>query len=200
MGTLYEITGDMLALNSLMESLVDENGDPREPTEEEIAQMREWFIGSKEEFEGKIENYCKYIRNLKIDAADIEAERKNHADELARLSKRAKASENKAKSVTNLLRWGMERLKMSKYKTTLFSVSIQNTKKSINQLQGYDWHEIPEDLLKTPEVDTGKVQELMSAGTIITKDGDENYGKLFWDSGKEIKGIKWAQNSALYIR
>ena len=200
MSTLYEITNDMKALNDLMDSLVDAEGNPREPTEEEITQMREWFTGSKEEFEKKIDNYCKFIKNLKTDAENADAERKNHKAEMDRLSARSKAFTNKAKSVTDLLRWGMERLKMSKYKTTLFSVNIQNTKKSVNPLVGYDWHKIPEDLLKTPEVDIGKVQQLMAAGTIITKDGDENYGRLFWDTGKEIQGIKWAQGSALVIR
>ena len=34
----------------------------------------------------------------------------------------------------------------------------------------------------------------------VERDGDENYGKLFWDTGKEIKGIKWAQGTALVIK
>jgi hypothetical protein len=199
MGTLYEITGDVLALKSLMDSLVDEDGNPREPTEEELAQLQAWAICSKDEFVKKIEGCCKYIKNLEIDAADCDAERKNRKDELDRLSKRSKAYENKAKSVKNLLWFGMERLKMKTCKTLLFNLNIQNTRKSVNPLVGYDWHKIPEELLKV-EVDTGEVQKLMSAGRIITKDGDLNYGKLFWDSGKEIQGIKWAQGSALVIR
>ena len=54
MSSLYEITGDMLALNELMESLVDENGEPREPTDEELEQMKQWFTGSITDFENKI--------------------------------------------------------------------------------------------------------------------------------------------------
>jgi hypothetical protein len=199
MSSLYDISGDMLALNDLMESLVDENGDPREPTEEEISQMREWFEGSLVDFQNKIDNYCKFIKNLKIESADVDAERKNHKEELDRLSKRSKACENKAKNVQSLLRWGMERLKMDKYKTKLFTLSIQNTQKSIDPLIGFDWHEIPEELLKV-EVDTGEIRKRLSAGTIITKDGDENRGKFFFDNGKEIKGVKWAQGTALVIR
>src|SRR5574344_1112543 len=199
MSSLYEITGDMLALNELMESLVDENGEPREPTDEELEQMKQWFTGSLTDFENKIDNYCKFIKNLKIEAADVDAERKNYKEELDRLSKRSKACENKAKNVQELLHWGMERLKLTKYKTQLFTCNIQNTQKQINPLEGYDWHEIPEELLKI-EVDVGEVRKLLSAGKIITKDGDENYGKLFWDTGKEIKGIKWAQGTALVIK
>ena len=33
MAKLYDIAEDLLSLNDLMESLVDENGEPREPTE-----------------------------------------------------------------------------------------------------------------------------------------------------------------------
>ena len=199
MSSLYEITGDMLALNELMESLVDENGEPREPTDEELEQMKQWFTGSLTDFENKIDNYCKFIKNLKIEAADVDAERKNYKEELDRLSKRSKACENKAKNVQSLLRWGMERLNIQKYKTQLFSLGIQNTQKSINPLVGFDWHEIPEELLKV-EVDTGEIKKRMAAGTIITKDGAENIGKLFFDDGKEIKGVKWTQGTALVIR
>jgi len=190
----------MKALNELMETLVDENGDPREPTEDELTMMRQWFDGSLAEFEAKIDNYCRFIKNLKIEAANVNAERENYKDELDRLSKRAKADENKAKNVQGLLRWGMERLKIKRYKTLLFNLNIQNTQKKIEMLIGFDWHKIPEELLKTPEIDTGKIRELMAAGSIITKNGDENYGKLFWDTGIEIQGIKWAQGTALVIR
>jgi hypothetical protein len=43
MAKLYDIAEDLLSLNDLMESLVDENGEPREPTEEEMQEMRKWF-------------------------------------------------------------------------------------------------------------------------------------------------------------
>ena len=33
MAKLYDIAEDLLSLNDLMESLVDENGEPREPTD-----------------------------------------------------------------------------------------------------------------------------------------------------------------------
>ena len=62
MSSLYEITGDMLALNNLMETLVDENGEPREPTEDEMNQMREWFTGSLEEFEKKLTTTVNLLR------------------------------------------------------------------------------------------------------------------------------------------
>ena len=199
MGTLYEITDDMKALNELMETLVDENGDPREPTEDELTMMRQWFDGSLAEFEAKIDNYCRFIKNLKIEAANVDAERKNYKEELDRLSKRAQADENKAKNVQGLLRWGMERLGMKKYKTLLFNLNIQNTQKKIDPLVGYDWHKIPEELLKV-EVDVGEIRKRISAGTIITKDGAENVGKLFFDDGREIQGVKWAQGTALVIR
>lgn len=43
MGTLYQISSDIKGLYDLVEGLVDEDGNPREPTEEEMATIREWF-------------------------------------------------------------------------------------------------------------------------------------------------------------
>jgi len=55
--TLYEITGDLIELNKLMENLVDENGEPREPTEKELETMKDWFTETYDEFKTKFDNY-----------------------------------------------------------------------------------------------------------------------------------------------
>ena len=65
---IYEITDDFKALQSLVESLVDEDGEPREPTEEEFETMKEWFQDTEAEFEAKFDNYCRFIKNLKMSA------------------------------------------------------------------------------------------------------------------------------------
>lgn len=76
MSTLYEITGDLKSLYNLMESLVDENGDPREPTAEEFETMKTWFTESEEAFKKKFDSYCRFIKNLRLSAENAEAEKK----------------------------------------------------------------------------------------------------------------------------
>jgi hypothetical protein len=127
--TLYAITEDLKALNKLLEEMVDDEGNPREPTAEELETMKQWFECSQADFEAKFDNYCKFIKNLKIEAEAADGERKAYKGELDRLSKRAKAFENRAKSVNGLLWFAMQNLGMKKYKTALFSAGEQNTLK-----------------------------------------------------------------------
>ena len=95
--TLYEITGDLIELNKLMENLVDENGEPREPTEKELETMKDWFTETYDEFKTKFDNYCKFIKNLKLSAENAESEKNNFKAENSRLTKRAKAYANREK-------------------------------------------------------------------------------------------------------
>lgn len=200
--TLYEITGDLKTLNQLMEDMVDEEGNPREPTQEELETMQKWFECSSSEFEQKFDNYCKFIKNLKIEAAIADSERKNYKDELDRLSKRSKAFENRAKSVNNLLWFSMQNLGMKKYKTSLFSAGEQNTQIKIEPLAGSTLKEVPDEFLKPREIDTTKIKNAIKDGVLKQGDGTPlGETKLFFtDTGKELKDIRWAQGTALIIR
>ena len=207
--TLYEITGDLLALNNLMDSLVDENGEPRGMTPEETETAREWFNLDESDFKKKFDNICKFIKNLKLSAEQAEAERKLYADELARLSRRAKAFEARAKGIQSLLWWGMDKLGLSKagYKTDLFSAKEQNTQKQINTGALFDWHDIPEEYLKQPELDTVAIKQALKDGELYQKDEADagiDYDKLFFRNGEykdqPLKGISCTQGRALVIR
>ena len=204
--TLYEITGDILALNNLLESLVDENGEPRGMTPEEMETAQKWFDLAESDFKKKFDNICKFIKNLKLSAEQAEAERKLYADELARLSRRAKAFEARAKGVQSLLWWCMSRLGLNKagYKTDLFSAKEQNTQKQIATTSLYDWHKIPEQYLKTPELDTVAIKQALKDGELYQKDGEADYGKLFFavGAGKDtvLDGVSCLQGCALVIR
>lgn len=200
--TLYEITGDLKALNQLMEDMVDEDGNPREPTDEELATMQKWFEVSSADFEKKFDNYCKFIKNLKIEAAIADDERKNYKAELDRLSKRSKAFENRAKSVNGLLWFAMQNLGMKKYKTALFSAGEQNTQIKIEPLAGSTLKEVPDEFLKPREIDTNAIKTAIKDGILKQGDGTPlGETKLFFtDTGKELKDIRWAQGTALIIR
>lgn len=200
--TLYEISSDMLALKNLLENMVDDEGNPREPTEDELQTMQKWFEDSLSDFEKKFDNYCKFIKNLKMEAAIAEEERKTYKAELERLSKRSKAFENKAKSVNNLLWWSMQRLNMKNYKTALFSAKEQNTQISINPLAGSSLKEVPEEFLKPRELNVTAIKEAIKDGTLKQGNGTPlGETKLYFvTTGEELKDVRWTQGTALIIR
>ena len=200
--TMYEITGDLIELNKLMDDIVDEDGEPREPTEAELETMRDWFKTSEAEFKEKFDNYCKFIKNLQIEASVATAEKDAHKKEMDRLSKRSKAMENRAATVKNLLWWSMDKLGLSKegFKTSLFSAKEQNTKGSIVELTTYDYRKIPEEFLKQPELDRTAISQALKDGELIQKEGQENYGKIFLRNGEVLEGLSYVQGKALYIR
>ena len=200
--TLYAITEDLKALNKLMEEMVDDEGNPREPTEEELETMKKWFECSQADFEQKFDNYCKFIKNLKIEAEAADGERKAYKGELDRLAKRAKAFENRAKRVNGLLWFAMQNLGMKKYKTALFSAGEQNTQIKIEPLAGSDLKEVPEEFLKPRELDTAAVKDAIKSGLLKQGDGTPlGATKLFYaKTGEELKDVRWAQGTALIIR
>ena len=198
--TLYEITEDILAINNLLETCVDEEGNPREPTEEEFEMLKNEFILTNENFEKKTENICKFIKNLNIEAENIEAERKSYKSEMDRLSKRAKAYSNKAETIKNVLRFAMERLGTKKIKTTLFSAGIQNTQIKISETSTIDFSLIPDRYKKvTYELNKDAIKKDLKEGILFTKEGPENYSKVFTENGV-LAGITAVQGTALVIR
>ena len=201
--TLYEITGDLIELNKLMENLVDENGEPREPTAEEFENMKNWFTESYDGFKSKFDNYCKFIKNLQLSAANAEAEKQNFKAENSRLTKRATAYENRAKAVRNLLRWGMERLNLQKFKSNVFMANIQNMgdkviKIAISATQK-DLSALPEKYLKPREVDTKAILQDLKDGVLEERDGIQNYSKVFVKDGDVLPFIHVYQPTGLKI-
>ena len=202
MSSLYEISSDLVALQELVDNLVDENGEPREPTPEEQEQMKAWFECSIGEFDGKFDNYCKFIKNLKISAESVDAERKAHKNEIDRLAKRSKALENRAKTVQNLLWFCMQRLGLKKYKTNLFTANEQNTQIQIEQLAGTTLDAVPERFLKPRELDTSAIKDAIKSGELKQGDGTPlGATKLFFvKNNKELENIRWHQETALVLR
>jgi predicted RNase H-like nuclease (RuvC/YqgF family) len=200
MAKLYDIAEDLLSLNDLIESLVDENGEPREPTEEEMQEMKKWFEVTYEELQNKFDSYCKFIKNLKLSSENADSERKNMKDELDRLAKRAKARENQRNAVQGLLRWNLERLGIKTFKSDLFTANIQNGQKQVSLASTAKIEDIPAEYLKPRELDTVAVKDALKDGVLIQKEGAENYGKVFTREGVEIKGLMVIQGTNFIIR
>lgn len=201
MPSLYEITGDLKSLNQLMENMVDEDGNPREPNEEELETMKEWFTCSIADFEKKFDNYCRFIKNLKIEATVADEERKAYKSEIDRLSKRSKAFENRAKSVQGLMQFCMDSLKLKKYKTALFSAGMQNTQISIRPVDGSRLEKVPDEYLKPRELDTAAIKNAIKDGILKQGNGTPlGETKLFFEDGTELKDVRWTQGETLVIR
>jgi hypothetical protein len=199
---MYQICDDLKALESLLDSFVDENGEPREATPEELEQMKEWFDVSTEAFNNKFDDYCKFIKNLKISAEIVDGEKKAHKAEMDRLTKRAKALENRAKNVQNLLWFCMQRLKLKKFKTNLFSAQEQNTQISIQPLLGSKLDKVPERFLKPRELDVSAIKDAIKSGELKQGDGTPlGETKLFFiKNGEELTDVRWTQGTALVLR
>lgn len=202
MPSLYTITSDLSAVRDLMAKAVDENGDPRPLTDEEQTTLQEWFSASAEDFYKKFDDYCKFIKNEKIHADNIDAERKNYKAELDRLSARAKVHANHAERLQAALKGAMEILKVPKMKTELFTAGIQNTQYKVEARAGSDLKNVPDEYLKPRELDSTAIKEAIKAG--VLKVGEETdsaeYGKVFDQNGKQIEGLFVTKGTALVIR
>jgi hypothetical protein len=125
MATLYEITEDVTALRDLLEEITtDENGDPRDPTEQE----KQLLIGIadeiKEAFTIKAESICKYYFNLKADIEMYKTEEK-------RLSRHRKSAEKKSESLKWLLEYFMLKTKTKKTEAGLWTLRMQKNPPSL---------------------------------------------------------------------
>ena len=201
MAALYEITGDILNIYALLDSLVDDNGEPREPTEAELETMKQWMAENIDDFKKKFDNCCRLIKNLRLAADNAEAAKKNFKAEGTRLTRRHKALENRARSVQELLRWNMERIALDKFKSDCFSANIQNVGgKVVSVASTVDTAEIPERYLKPREVDTAAILQDLKDGILEERDGIENRTKVFVKGGGILPFIHVTQPSALVIR
>jgi hypothetical protein len=189
--TMYEITGDIGALKALINSLEDEGGNPREPTDEERKVFHEWYGETKPAFYGKADDICKLVKNLEIEAEIARAEYKAYKEEMDRLSRTAKARENKAKTVRMILHEAMTALGLKKYKSALFSVNVQNTAKSARMADGCP---VPPEFAKPLELDGAKVKKAIEDGSLACVDN------MLYTRGGKKTGITWLGGETIVIR
>ncbi|MBQ0003590.1 MAG: siphovirus Gp157 family protein [Treponema sp.] len=192
---LYEITGEALAIQDLIETAVDENGEPRELTTEEDGIITQFFLANQEHFEEKADAYGKVMANLQMMADEAENERKTYKAELDRLSARAKTFTNRKDNLKKRLFWAMDLLKKDKIKTALFSFNIQNKPMSINTDLA-NISAVPDCFLKK-EVSKSAISSAIKAGEItVTDSGSLIYNK----TGELLEGIKAEKEKTLVIR
>jgi predicted nuclease with TOPRIM domain len=106
MSRLYEITGNLLTLQEMLEDSVDDQC------------LLDTLEGVQGEYEIKLESYCKVIKNLEADMNALKAEEE-------RLSNKRKTLENNVKRLKKAMFDSMKATGIDKVKGQLFSISIQ---------------------------------------------------------------------------
>ena len=133
MSTLYELKGEYLQLLQLLE-------DPE--AEDQI--VLDTLEGIDFELEVKAENYAKIIKELEGNVEVIKAEKKRLSD------KQSKLEEN-IKRLKENLQAAMVETGKTKFKTELFSFSIQKNGGALPVIVDVETADLPDDLVQITE-------------------------------------------------
>ena len=193
--TLYEITGDAIAIQQLIENAVDEEGNPRDLTENENKIIDEFLKENSENLEEKANAYGKIISNFGIMADNADNERKMLKAEMDRLSKRSKSFANKKEQLKTRLYEAMNFLKIPKIKTALFSFSVKENPVSVN-VDNAIISTIPDRYLNK-EISKSAIKDGLKTGALVVLDSGEIYEPK---SGLILQGVKIEKSKSLQIR
>jgi len=204
--TIYNIVSDCFALKNLAdEAMTDpETGEVRDLTDEEKSEFLSWLNENKDNLENKFNNIYKVYRNLEAEADKAKAEKDTLAAEIDRLRKRAQARENEAGRVKGLFAYAMQRLNMRKYKTSIFSIGFQATRKTAKPVTGYfNPDNIPVEFLKR-ELSASAIGDAVKDGRLYEINDPLKAGKLFYrnmsNEETELAGLSYLGGEALVIR
>ena len=147
MSRLYEITGNILALQELLENPLD-NEDILKDTLEAV----------QGEYEQKIESYCKVIKNIDADIQAIKTE-------VTRLNEKKKVLENNIDRLKKAMFDSMKATNINSVKTGVFNVSIQRNGGKLPVVVDVDTAYLPKELIKVVESpDLEAIAKLIDSG------------------------------------
>ena len=147
MSSLYEVTGNILALQELLESPIDD---------ENI--LKDTLEAVQGEYNAKIEGYCKVIRNIET---DIEA----FKIEVKRLSEKAKMLENNRDRLKKAIFDSMKATNTPKIKAGVFNVAIQRNGGKLPVIVDVETAYLPKELVKVVESpDLEAIAKLIDSG------------------------------------
>lgn len=148
---LYEITGDLLTLQEMLEDSVEDQV------------LTDTLEAVQGEYEVKLESYCKIIRNL-------EAERDAHKTEAKRHSDKATTLDNNIDRLKKAMFDSMKATKTDKVKGTLFTVAIQKNGGKIPVITAPDatTDKLPDELvIYTEKPNLDAIREALEAGKTV---------------------------------
>ena len=147
MSRLYEITGNILALQELLENPLD-NEDILKDTLEAV----------QGEYEQKIESYCKVIKNIDADIQAIKTE-------VTRLNEKKKVLENNIDRLKKAMFDSMKATNTTNIKTGVFNVAIQRNGGKLPVIVDVDTAYLPKELIKVVESpDLEAIAKLIDSG------------------------------------
>ena len=191
--TLYEITAEAVEIEELFENAVDENGEPRELTQEEKETLNKWILANEETFKEKFDGYGKLIENLLIQSQIAKATRDTLKGELDRLTKRAKTAENRVEQLKNSLLWAIKTMKIDSVKTALFSAKVGLSRGSVNTDEA-DPNKLPLEFIKK-EVSKSAIQDALKSGKLTKTESG-----MILKNGEILEGLRFEQKETLTIR
>lgn len=147
MANIYELTESIKLLWDLM--------DQGELDDDALIDAME---NSQEDLRDKLENYCKFIRQMESDIEGI-------SFEIKRLQDRKKVLQNTIERSKKVMQMAMETAGERKVKGSIFTISIQANPESVVVDEQYI-ENIPERYLKfkEPEIDRAKMKEDLKGG------------------------------------
>lgn len=148
---LYEITGDLLQLQSMLEDSVEDDV------------LKDTLEAVQGEFDYKLEQYAKVIKNLEADVDALKNEAK-------RLTDKRKVLENNITRLNAAMFDSMKATGTSKVKGQLFTVAIQKNggKVPVIMAEGTTTEHLPDQLVnivETPNLDA--IREVLEAGKVV---------------------------------
>ena len=147
MASLYEVTGNILALQELLESPLDD---------EEI--LKDTLEAVQGEYEQKIEGYCKVIRNIEVDIEAFKIEAK-------RLNEKAKMLEKNKDRLKKAMFDSMKATNTNKVKGQIFTVAIQKNGGKLPVIVDVETDYLPKELVKVVESpDLEAIAKLLEQG------------------------------------
>lgn len=174
MANLYELTGEYLELQEMLEN---------EEYDDDI--VKDTLEGVEGEIEIKAENYAKIIRNLENDMRGYEEEEKKFAF-------KKKVCANRIKYLKQNLQMCMEATKKTKFKTKLFSFNIQNNGGRRKLVVDVDVNDLPEEYrIKVPdEPNKEKLEQELKEKGWEGKDGSINWDYCHYEPQTKSLRIK----------
>ena len=141
----------------------------------DVNELSEMMVGISDQIEVKADNYGKIIRNLESDLSAIKAEQ-------TRLAARKKTIENNVEKLKENLKFSMQSLGLNKFKTELFSFTIQkNGGKAPVIMDVTDTSKLPDELVRiTEEPNIDAIRELLD------RDGSSIYAH-YGERGESLR-------------
>ena len=147
MAKLYELTADIMQLQDMLENEVEDE-----------QMLLDTLEGVQWEYEFKLEQCAKVIRNLEADAEAI----KNEVD---RLNNKRKLLNNKIDRLKKYMFDSMKATDTTKVKGTVLTVAIQKNGGKLPVVVDVDTSELPDDLVKIVESpDLDAIRKELDAG------------------------------------